>query len=138
MDHTNHTDHVIELAAFEAVRRAVGAYAQALDAGRTDDLAELFHPDGIVDIKGQGVFQGREAIKQAFAAFAPTLPQLHVTANTTVTACTADTASATSDLLFLQRTDTGWTPLLVGGYQDELSRDAEGVWRFTKRVATFR
>lgn len=67
------------------VHAAIAAYAQALDAGRVDDLTDLFWPDGVAEIAGVGTYEGQEAIREGYAAFAPTRPQLHLTANTVVT-----------------------------------------------------
>ncbi|MEU2860034.1 nuclear transport factor 2 family protein [Streptomyces mirabilis] len=118
------------------VHAAIAAYAQALDAGRVDDLTDLFWPDGVAEIAGVGTYEGQEAIREGYAAFAPTRPQLHLTANTVVTSWTEDEATAVSDLAFFQRGDAGWAVQLVGRYDDTLSR-RDGAWRFQRRVTTF-
>ncbi|MFF4732547.1 nuclear transport factor 2 family protein [Streptomyces mirabilis] len=118
------------------VHAAIAAYAQALDAGRVDDLADLFWPDGIAEIAGVGTYEGQEAIREGYAAFAPTRPQLHLTANTVVTSWTEDEATAVSNLAFFQRGEAGWAVQLVGRYDDTLSR-RDGAWRFRRRVTTF-
>ncbi|MFE2471753.1 nuclear transport factor 2 family protein [Streptomyces mirabilis] len=118
------------------VHAAIAAYAQALDAGRVDDLTDLFWPDGVAEIAGVGTYEGQEAIREGYAAFAPTRPQLHLTANTVVTSWTEDEASAVSNLAFFQRGDAGWAVQLVGRYDDTLSR-RDGAWRFQRRVTTF-
>ncbi|MFE7934947.1 nuclear transport factor 2 family protein [Streptomyces sp. NPDC057456] len=118
------------------VEAAVAAYAQALDAGRNDDIAELFVPDGVAEIAGVATFEGRDAIREGYAAFAPTRPQLHLTANTVVTSFTGDEATAVSNLAFLQRGESGWAVQLVGRYDDTLRR-VDGTWRFSRRVTTF-
>ncbi|NEB02867.1 nuclear transport factor 2 family protein [Streptomyces sp. SID13726] len=126
----------IEASAAADVQAAVGAYAQALDTGRFADLADLFWPDGVAEIAGIGTFEGREAIREGYTAFAPSQPQLHLTANTVVTQVTDDEVSAVSDLAFLQRGEAGWAVQIVGRYDDTLTR-RDGVWRFRKRVTTF-
>ncbi|MFF7593563.1 nuclear transport factor 2 family protein [Streptomyces mirabilis] len=118
------------------VHAAIAAYAQALDAGRVDDLTDLFWPDGVAEIAGVGTYEGQEAIREGYAAFAPTRPQLHLTANTVVTSWTEDEATAVSNLAFFQRGDAGWAVQLVGRYDDTLSR-RDGAWRFQRRVTTF-
>ncbi|WP_029431376.1 nuclear transport factor 2 family protein [Blastococcus sp. URHD0036] len=118
-----------------AVLNAVAAYAQALDAGRTDDLAALFTPDGVAEIVGSSAFTGRDAIREGYAAFAPSAPQLHLVANTVVTPASEDEVTAVSDLAFLHRGKSGWRVQLTGRYDDTLRRTYEG-WRFTRRVLT--
>ncbi|MFF3150748.1 nuclear transport factor 2 family protein [Streptomyces sp. NPDC057927] len=118
------------------VHAAIAAYAQALDAGRVDDLTDLFWPDGVAEIAGVDTYEGQEAIREGYAAFAPTRPQLHLTANTVVTSWTEDEATAVSNLAFFQRGDAGWAVQLVGRYDDTLSR-RDGAWRFQRRVTTF-
>ncbi|MET7475633.1 nuclear transport factor 2 family protein [Streptomyces sp. NPDC005648] len=118
------------------VQAAVAAYAQALDADRTDDLADLFVPDGVAEIAGVATFEGRDAIREGYKAFASPQPQLHLVANTVVTSYTEDEATAVSNLAFIQRGETGWGVQLVGRYDDTL-RQVDGVWKFSRRVTTF-
>ncbi|MFE9924497.1 nuclear transport factor 2 family protein [Streptomyces sp. NPDC005774] len=118
------------------VHDAVAAYAQALDAGRIGDLADLFWPDGVAEIAGIGTFEGQEAIREGYASFVPTQPQLHLVANTVVTSWTEDEATAVSNLAFFQRGDSGWAVQLVGRYDDTLRRQND-EWRFQRRVTTF-
>jgi hypothetical protein len=73
---------------------AIAAYAQALDAGRVDDLVALFTPDGLSEIAGVGTFEGRDALRAAYAGFAPKRPQLHLVSNTVITSWTDDEATS--------------------------------------------
>jgi ketosteroid isomerase-like protein len=119
-----------------AVQGAIAAYAQALDTGRTDDIAELFWSDGVAEIAGIATFEGQDAIREGYAGFAPTQPQLHLVANTVVTSWSEKEATAISDLAFFQRGESGWAVQLVGRYDDTLRRQ-DGEWRFQRRVTTF-
>ncbi|MEU6357276.1 nuclear transport factor 2 family protein [Streptomyces sp. NPDC047072] len=119
-----------------AFQSAIAAYAQALDAGRVDDLADLFWADGVAEIAGIGTFEGQEAIRKGYAAFAPAQPQLHLVANTVVTPVSEDEATAVSNLAFFQRGEAGWAVQMVGRYDDVLTR-RDGEWRFQKRVTSF-
>jgi uncharacterized protein (TIGR02246 family) len=119
------------------VYNAIAAYAHALDAGRPDDVAALFCPDGVAEIAGRATFVGREAIAAGYAAWEPTAPQLHLVTNTVITPTAVDYATATSDLAFFRCDQTGWVLQLVGRYEDLLHL-ADGVWRFHHRVTTFR
>ncbi|MFE1962162.1 nuclear transport factor 2 family protein [Streptomyces sp. NPDC059479] len=125
-----------EASVVAGVQFAIAAYAQALDADRTDDIAALFLPDGVAEIAGVATFEGREAIREGYAAFAPARPQLHLTANTVITSWTEDEATAVSNLAFFQRGESGWAVQLVGRYDDTLRRQ-DGTWRFQRRITTF-
>ena len=83
------------------VRRAIAAYTQALDDGRTDDVVATFCADATVEIPGMGTHAGVDAIREAYAAWTPRRPQRHLVLNTLVTEWTADEAHATSDVVFL-------------------------------------
>jgi uncharacterized protein (TIGR02246 family) len=117
------------------VQAAIAAYTRALDTGRPDEIAELFRADGVAEIAGQGVFEGRDAIRAAYAGFAPTRPQLHLVGNTVLTSWSAREAAATSDVAFFSRGGSGWALRLVGRYDDVLRLDG-GAWRFLRRTMT--
>jgi uncharacterized protein (TIGR02246 family) len=116
----------------EGVRAAIAAYAQALDDGRTEDVVAAFCPDGTVDIPGLGVHSGHDALRAAFAAVEPKVPQRHLVLNTLVTEWGDEAAAATSDLAFAVKGGGGWSIALVGRYHDTLHRH-DGVWRFHRR-----
>jgi len=120
----------------EGVRAAMAAYAQALDDGRTEDVVATFCADGIVEIPGSGTFEGHDAIRNAYAGLTPRLPQRHVVVNTLVTEWDDHHANAVSDLLFLQKGESGWAVQLVGRYRDTLRHD-EGAWHFQRRTMKF-
>ena len=121
------------------VRRAMAAYTQALDDGRTDDVVATFCADATVEIPGMGTHVGVDAIREAYAAWTPRRPQRHLVLNTLVTEWTADEAHATSDVVFLLKGKDGWAVQVVGRYADVLHRDGgEGdQWRFHARRASF-
>ena len=52
-----------ELAAREAIRETVAAYAHCADSGRFDELAGLFAVDGVLEVHGQDPVEGRDAIR---------------------------------------------------------------------------
>jgi ketosteroid isomerase-like protein len=128
--------NTVDASVAAGVHAAIAAYAQALDAGRTDDLVELFCADGVAEIAGSGTFEGHDAIRAAYAAWVPKQPQLHLVANTVITSWTGDSATATSTVAFLHRGESGWAVRLVGRYDDTLHR-YDGGWRFHRRVTTF-
>ena len=123
------------------VRRAIAAYTQALDDGRTDDVVATFCADATVEIPGMGTHVGADAIREAYAAWTPRRQQRHLVLNTLVTEWTADEAHATSDVVFLLKGDDGWAVQVVGRYDDVLHRDRHAgdanQWRFHARRASF-
>ncbi len=126
------------------VRRAVAAYTQALDDGRTDDVVATFCAGATVEIPGMGTHVGVDAIREAYATWTPRRPQRHLVLNTLVTEWTADDAHATSDVVFLLKGRDGWAVQVVGRYADVLHRDTDtdtsagdDRWRFHARRASF-
>jgi hypothetical protein len=120
----------------EGVRATIAGYTQALDDGRTDDVVATFCPDGVCDIPGMGTHEGHDALRAAYAGWAPRRPQRHLVLNTLVTEWGNDEAEAISDVVFILLGKSGWAIQLVGRYHDTLHRDG-GTWRFHRRVATF-
>ncbi|MFI6338920.1 YybH family protein [Streptomyces sp. NPDC050535] len=118
------------------VRGVIGAHTQAQDAGRTDEVVALYAPDAVLELPGMDPIEGHDALRDAFKSWAPTQPQLHLVTNTVVTSTTEDEVTATSDVAFLQRGESGWAVQLVGHYDDTLRRH-EGVWRLHRRSTTF-
>ena len=120
----------------EGVRRALAAYTQALDDGRTDDIVATFCSDGVVEIPGMGTHAGHDALRAAYTKWKPRKPQRHLVLNTLVTEWDDREASAISDVVFILLGDSGWKIQLVGRYHDVLHCNG-GTWRFHRRVAEF-
>jgi hypothetical protein len=118
------------------VRAALAEYAHALDDGRADDVVATFCADGVAEIPGSGTFEGHDALRKVYRSFQPRAPQRHVVVNTLVTEWDQHAASAVSDLVFLQKGESGWAVQLVGRYDDRL-RYLEGSWRFGRRAMKF-
>jgi SnoaL-like domain len=119
------------------VRAALATYTQALDDGRTDDVVATFCPDGVIEIPGLGTHEGHDALRAAYAGWAPRRPQRHLVLNTHVSTWDDESATATSDVVFVQLgKDGAWSVQLVGRYRDTLHRDGD-AWRFHRREAAF-
>jgi ketosteroid isomerase-like protein len=136
---TDTSDSAIDTAEVaEGVRTTINTYTQALDDGRTDDVIATFTPDAICDLGAMGTFEGHDALRAAYAGWAPRGPQRHLVLNTLVTARSSDEADAVSDVVFIAPGKGGWAIQLVGRYRDTLHRDPNGgTWRFHRRAATF-
>jgi hypothetical protein len=120
----------------EGVRATIAAYTQALDDGRTDDVVATFCTEGLIDLPGMGTHEGHDALRTAYAGWAPRRPQRHLVLNTHVADWSDDEASAVSDVIFILLGKGRWSIQLVGRYHDTLHRDG-GTWRFHRRVAVF-
>ncbi|HUO48413.1 MAG TPA: nuclear transport factor 2 family protein [Acidimicrobiales bacterium] len=120
----------------EGVRAAIAAYTLALDDGRTDDVVATFCPDGTCEIPGLGTHTGSDALRAAYGAWEPKVPQRHLVLNTLVTDWGEEEARATSDIVFTTKGPGGWSIMLVGRYHDVLHRSGDG-WRFHHRRAEF-
>ena len=120
----------------EQIRALLAALAQAQDDGRTDDLVSLYAEDGVVDVPGVGTFAGASALREAFAGWAPTVPQRHIVTNTLVTDWDDAAARAVSDVVFVQRGDAGWAVATVARYHDTF-RNSDGTWTLARRSMEF-
>jgi len=118
------------------VRAAIGAHTQAQDAGRTDDIVALYTADGVLEVPGEAPFKGHDALRAAFAGWAPQAPQLHLVGNTLITSWSDEEAKALSDVVFLYRGEAGWSVQVVGHYDDTF-RLQDGVWKFQHRATTY-
>ena len=118
----------------EGVKAAIAAYTLALDDGDTDRVLATFCDDGATDIPGLGSHQGQEALRAAYDAVKPQMPQRHLVLNTLVSDWSDTEATATSDVLFMMPMDGKWSVLLVGRYTDSLQCDGD-TWRFRHRKA---
>ena len=118
------------------IRRTIAAYAHALDDGRTDDVVATFCPGGAIDIPGLGHHEGHDALRAAYAGWAPRVPQRHLVLNTHIVRWGEDEVRAVSDVVFLLMDERGWRVQLVGRYDDVLHHD-DGTWRFHHRRAEF-
>ena len=92
----------------EGVRATLAAYTHALDDGRTDDVVETFCPDGAIDMGALGTYEGRDALRAAYAGWAPRRPQRHLVLNTHITDWDEHEAKAVSDVVFLRQGKEGW------------------------------
>jgi uncharacterized protein (TIGR02246 family) len=124
----------------EHVRALIAEHAQAQDDGRVDDIAALYCPDGAFVVPGMGRYEGRETIRETWAAWAAATPegrlQRHVVTNTVITEWDAEQARASSDAILLSKGEAGWAIGVVARYHDTFRRTAEG-WRIALRDEEF-
>jgi hypothetical protein len=114
------------------VRGALAAHAQAQDDGRTEDIIALYAPDGVLEVPGIGTFEGTDAIRKAWDEWKPRRPQRHMVTNTVITDWNNEEAGATSDVVFFQLGESGWSIQIVARYSDRF-RCTDGKWLFSRR-----
>jgi ketosteroid isomerase-like protein len=134
-----------ELAAREAIRETVAAYAHHVDGGRFDELVALFTPDGVLEVVGGERAEGTAALRAFFTGVghdlasdraavgageaAPAPRVRHHVSNLRITFDSPHQARAQS--YFLCVTDHGvdhW-----GRYRDRLVATGS-TWRFAWRT----
>jgi 3-phenylpropionate/cinnamic acid dioxygenase small subunit len=116
----------------DAIRNTLARFCQALDDRRFEDWANTFTEDGAF-----GRFDSRAKILQMILggelALQPKLRRKHTVTNAVIDV-TGDTAQVTADLAMFDKVDddAAWT-IRVGRYTDELARQTDGTWLFTRR-----
>jgi ketosteroid isomerase-like protein len=119
----------------EGVRATIARYTQALDDGRTDDVVATYCSDGAFEFPGTGTFEGHDALREAYAGWAPRRPQRHLVVNTLVTEWDDDEATAISDVVLIVKSEPGWAVQFVARYHDVLHQD-DGGWKFHRRTVS--
>ena len=117
------------------ISATLSAYSQLLDDGRFEPWSDLFTEDARLSFPGQDV-QGREAIRALMEKVQPDGARgKHLTANSMV-AVDGDTATGTTDYLFVRAGPNGVGILSAGRYHDTLVREG-GRRRFRERRNTY-
>jgi uncharacterized protein (TIGR02246 family) len=115
----------------DQIRRTIAEYSQLCDDARFGEWAELFTEDGRFVVDGQATV-GRNAIrKQMIMMLPPASRGKHITSNTLVDV-DGDSATSSTDYLFVRPTAEGPTIVAAGRYNDLLVRD-QVRWRFRER-----
>jgi ketosteroid isomerase-like protein len=127
------TDSEITFGAVMAgVQSVIAEHAQAQDDGRTDDIMKLYCHDGVLEVPGMGTYEGADAIRAAWDAWKPRTPQRHIVTNTLVTEWSDHQARATSDVVFVQKGESGWGVQMVARYHDSFRREGNR-WLLSRR-----
>jgi uncharacterized protein (TIGR02246 family) len=118
----------------DQVRRTLGEYSQRCDDGRFDEWADLFTEDARLVLMGK-VTEGRDAIRKYMMTVQPAGSRgKHVTSNSLVDV-DGESATATTDYLFVRPGVEGLAIVAAGRYHDRLVRDG-ATWRFSEREIT--
>jgi hypothetical protein len=126
---------VATLAAREAIRDLVAAYAHAADRGRFEDLLALFTPDGTIELADGRTFAGTAAIRDFLTVSAASLGDAtgsryvrhHVSSHHILLEAPERARGFAYFLVVTERGPDHW-----GRYHDECLRTADG-WRFARR-----
>jgi len=131
---------IIELESIEGVRTAILQYAHVHDRGMSDDIADLFTEDTVLDIIGYGEqfdtsLQGQDAVRAMYNRldarhnFNP--PFKHMLTNCHITIEDDEAVAIT----YLDEWGGPQTENGPGGglYHDRLRKEADGQWRFAHK-----
>jgi 3-phenylpropionate/cinnamic acid dioxygenase small subunit len=121
----------------EQIRALIHAYAERLDGGDLDGVAELF-ADATWRSGGRTeVFRGVEQVRKMYRGvvlYGGKPNTKHVITNVSVTIDGSDAATARSYFTVLQATpDLPLQPIIAGSYEDAFARE-DGTWRFSDRL----
>ena len=118
------------------IQQLLAEYSTAIDAGRFDDLDELFTADAYVDLSATGGAHG--PYREVKSWLIPTLSSMsayaHHASNTDLRLA-GETATARTLCLnpLLLDAETNAVYLMCFWYDDELAKTSEG-WRFRRRT----
>lgn len=123
-----------------AIENLMFLYAERIDAGDFDGVADLFARARILDHEGNLQGEGREGVKAIYDRSTKlwedgTPMTQHVTTNLILEfADDARSASVRSRFTVLQAVpDFPLQPIITGYYEDKFAWDAESGWHFTER-----
>lgn len=126
-----------ELEARVEIEQLLATYYKLGDSGRIEEQAGLFEADGVVELYGRGVFEGRQAIVGAYRSLNeghvadPAVSYIrHFSSNYTVSF--ESLTEAVGDGYWLLLNNRGldrW-----GRCRDRYRKGEDGKWRFTRRL----
>jgi len=120
----------------DAVRNLQHAYGYYVDRKMWDDVADLFAPEGVVQIAGVGTFRGPEGVRKALALMGPAWlrhgelndrPQFDVMVRVAPGGREAFTRG--SELALLGDADAGEAGWGVSVFRNRFVKDG-GIWKF--------
>ncbi|QUT06723.1 nuclear transport factor 2 family protein [Sphingobium phenoxybenzoativorans] len=126
-----------------AVLRTLHRYCHAIDYGVESEWVDCFTSEGVFDTRyaaGQGMESARYSGRGELAAFIAQHPRAPKTKHKHVIAVplidlSGDRADASSYFELLLADDADRRIFAFGRYLDRLERCADGIWRFSLRIA---
>jgi ketosteroid isomerase-like protein len=126
------------------IRKVKLLYSQLMDAGRIDELAEIFTEDAVCVFGKFGEWHGRDEIRTNFAKVDAEhhdgIPfyALHATTDHWVEVTGPDSAIGRSYLIdIVTETPSDGEPIVVVGVYDETYRKVDGNWQIARCVLQF-
>ena len=123
-----------------AIANVLNRYSIAYDDNDMAEMADTFTDDAVLTMRiadGDliGPFEGKEAVMKLMtdSLASQNDQRRHVTTNMVVRKETDDSAVVSSYLTLVQVKDGAAKVLSTARYDDELRREGDGAWRFTKR-----
>jgi uncharacterized protein (TIGR02246 family) len=117
----------------DEIRELLARYCFALDAGRFEDMAALFTPDGVWETAfGTGTGRAGIVAQAESIATGPRPRRVHLTTNIVID-LDGDTATARSNWALIQNSAAGPMIGSGGGYEDRLVK-VDGRWFFEHRT----
>lgn len=123
-----------------AIENVLYRYTLAYDDNDMAEMADTFTDDAVMTMRIAGgdligPFDGKDAIMKLMkdSLASQDDQRRHVTTNMVLRKETEDGAEVSSYLTLVQVKDGRANLLSTARYDDELRREADGAWRFTKR-----
>ncbi|MGY1774152.1 nuclear transport factor 2 family protein [Blastococcus sp. SYSU D00813] len=122
------------------IENVLNRYSIAYDQNDMTEMADTFADSAVLTMRiggGDliGPFEGKEAVMKLMtdSLASQTDQRRHVTTNMAIRKETDDAATVDSYLTLISVENGKATLLSTALYQDELVKEADGAWRFTKR-----
>ncbi len=123
-----------------AIENVLNRYSIAYDDNDMAEMADTFTEDAVLSMRITGgdligPFEGKEAVMKLMtdSLASQTDQRRHVTTNLVIRAEDERTASVSSYLTLISVENGAAKVLSTARYDDELRREDDGSWRFTKR-----
>jgi hypothetical protein len=119
---------------FDEIENLAGSYGFYVDKSMQDDIADLFTPDGVVEILGRGVFLGQDRVRQYMRNLGPIGPRdgalfnpmhLEPVINVSEDGTWADVRSRLFVMFGIYNVNAQWGS---GVYENHLVKQ-DGVWK---------
>ncbi|MCK9542437.1 MAG: nuclear transport factor 2 family protein [Novosphingobium sp.] len=123
----------------EEIKQLRYSFAWSLETSDPDQLADLFTPDGVVDVGPWGRMDGQQAIRKGYGRAYKDMPQftaMHAVTNPRIRV-NGDEATGTWYLLDMSLRDPGIDPLQIVGIYDEIYCRTAAGWRIRHLTLRF-